>query len=162
MKYLRKIVICFLSILAIAGCDGVDCPLNNIVYSTWSFYGNGSIVTIPDTVYVYAKVKGVDTLLINKLYNASSMNLPLSYYQPADTFTLEIHQYADSESYEIYSDQIIINKDNLSHFNSPECGVWHAHNVTGVINTTTMIDSIQVIRKKIDTDEQENFRIHFK
>ena len=96
MKYLRKIVICFLSILAIAGCDGVDCPLNNIVYSTWSFYGNGSIVTIPDTVYVYAKVKGVDTLLINKLYNASSMNLPLSYYQPADTFTLEIHQYADS------------------------------------------------------------------
>lgn len=54
MKYLRKIVICFLSIMAIAGCDGVDCPLNNIVYSTWSFYGNGSIVTIPDTVYVYA------------------------------------------------------------------------------------------------------------
>jgi len=162
MKILRKIVILFLSILAIAGCDGVDCPLNNIVYSTWSFYGDGSTATISDTIYVYAKVKGSDTLLINQLYNASSMDLPLSYYQSADTFTLEVHQYVDSASYDIYSDQIIINKENLAHFNSPECGVWHEHNVTGVINTNTIIDSIQVVRQKIDTDEQENFRIHFK
>ena len=162
MKKLRKIVICLLSILTFAGCDGVDCPLNNIVYSTWGFYADGSNVTIDDTIYVYAKVKGVDTLLINQLYNASSMNIPLSYYQQADTFTLEIHQYVDSASYDIFSDQIIINKEDLAHFNSPECGVWHEHNIKEVNNTTTIIDSIQVVRQIIDTNEQENFRIHFK
>ena len=154
----------FIGLLALimAGCTGVNCPLTNTVYSHWSFYSDGQAVTVQDTLYVYAKVNGKDSLLINQLYNASSMDLPFSYYQPADTFIMEIHQLVDSVNIGIWKDRIIVSKDNLDHFNSPECGIWHEHNVTQVQSTSIMLDSVQVVKPKIDTNEDENFRIYFK
>lgn len=162
MKGLRIFISLLFAVSMIMGCANVDCPLNNTVYSHWSFYNEDKAVSIGDTLYFYARANGKDTLLINRLYNAKNMDVPLSYYQPADTFILEIHQPISTDSIGIWQDMIIVSKDNLDHFNSPECGIWHEHSVTNVINTNVTIDSIQVVKSKIDTNEDENFRIYFK
>lgn len=162
MKGLFKLLVSLIVILNVTSCASVDCPLTSTVYSHWSFYSDGKNVSISDSVYVYALVHGRDTLLINRLYNASNMDLPFSYYLPADTFRLEIHQASEDGGTNQWEDLIIIKKDNLDHFNSPECGIWHEHSVTEVTHTHLMIDSIQVVNKKIDTHEEENFRIFFK
>ena len=145
--------------LSLSGCAGVDCPLNNVVTSHWYFYDGEDAVSVLDSIYVYAKVNGRDSLVVNRLYNASSFDLQFSYYQPVDTFLLEIRHPGDDGETQIGIDWIIVDKEDLAHFNSPECGVWHEHNVTSVQSSHVLIDSIQIVRPKIDTNEEENFRI---
>lgn len=146
----------------LASCAGIDCPLNNTVQSHWSFYSQGKPISVSDSIYVFAKVNGADSLVINRLYNATDMEFPLSYYNDVDTFRIEFHQPDGKGGAIVMAETILISKDNLEHFNSPECGVWHEHRVKELRSTTLVIDSIQTVRLKIDTNEQENFRIHFK
>lgn len=162
MRGLRKIGACLLAVLTIGGCASVDCPLTNAVYSHWGFYTQGQPATLLDTLYIYARVHGQDTLLVNKLYNAHNVDLPFSYYLPADTFRMELHQGGEDGQVHVWADQVIVKKDNLDHFNSPECGIWHEHSVTDISCTGVIIDSIQVVKPKIDTHEDENIRIYFK
>lgn len=162
MRGLRKTTAAMLAALGLWGCASVDCPLTNTVYSHWGFYSQEQAVPLMDSLYIYARVHGRDTLLVNRLYNAHSIDLPLSYYLPADTFRLELHQGGDDGEVRIWKEQVIVTKDNLDHFNSPECGIWHEHYITGIATNGGMIDSIKVVKPKIDTNEDENFRIYFK
>ena len=149
-------------LLLMANCAGIDCPLDNVVYSHWSFYSQEGAVTLTDTLYVYAKVNGADSLVVNRLYNASDMDVQLSYFNPIDTFVLEVHHPLDSVTSVTYQDQVVLNKEDVAHFNSPECGVWQEHDIISLTTTHNMLDSITIVRPKIDTNEEENFRIYFK
>lgn len=162
MLIVRKLTILFSLLCLLASCAGIDCPLNNTVQSHWAFYSQGNPISISDSIYVYARVNGADSLIINRLYNAKDMEFPLSYYNDQDTFRIEFHQPTGEGGVAVMQEMIIISKDNLAHFNSPECGVWHEHYVKKLWTTANMIDSIQTVRAKIDTNEQENFRICFK
>ncbi|MCQ2246100.1 MAG: DUF6452 family protein [Bacteroidaceae bacterium] len=148
-----KILGILLAITCITSCNSVDCPLNNTVYNTWTFYQEDEPVSITKEINVFLKVNGGDSLVVNKLTNAKSFSMPMSYYNPSDTVVIE---------YRNTSGTYIIEKDNLPHFNSPECGVWVEHNVTSIKGNHPLIDSVVVTNPKVDNIENENFRIYFK
>lgn len=191
MKKSFLILLLTAGLAIIGGCSGLDCPLNNTVFATWTFYNSDGTqqVGLKDTLYV--KAEGTDSILINRLYGATSIQLPMSYYEDADKLLFEIHSidtlwYADTTTtdkpvyhvkvtvdgkeedawylldYPVYQEWITVEKTNQPYFNSPECGVWVEHYVTRVSSTNHLIDSIQVVNPKIDNNEQENFRICFR
>ncbi len=158
MKVLRFLFCCFVVAFSLAGCSDINCSLTNGVYAKWSFYKADELFKLSDTLNVYLKVNGKDTLMVNRLYNASSFDLPMSYYNSADTLTLEIK----TTGHHTYKDMIIVKKENVPHFNSPECGTWVEHYISDIQLTHNDLDSISVTNRKVDNNEIENFRIYIK
>lgn len=158
MKRLRFLFCCCIAAITLVGCSDINCPLTNGVYAKWSFYKADKPLQLSDTLDIYLKVNGRDTLLANRLFNISSIDLPMSYYNSSDTLTLEIK----TASHHTYKDMIIVKKENVPHFNSPECGTWVEHYVSDIQLTHNNLDSISVLNRKVDNNEVENFRIYFK
>lgn len=144
--------------LICTGCSDVNCPLNNHVFATWSFYKSGEPYVLKDTLNILLKVNGTDSLVANRLYNVGSVDLPMSYFNASDTLTFEIK----TASHRNYKDMVIVKKENIPHFNSPECGTWVEHYISSVVLTHNNVDSIAITDLKVDNNEVENFRIHFK
>ena len=74
INQIKYLLICILTVTIIS-CDSNDCPLNNVVYSTYGFYVNTADgeakVSVMDTLTVVAA--GTDSILINRMYEMSSM-----------------------------------------------------------------------------------------
>lgn len=158
MKAFRLLFCYCIIAFSLFGCSDVNCPLTSGVYARWTFYKADELLKLTDTLNIYLKVNGQDTLLANRLYNVSSVDLPMSYYNSSDTLTLEIK----TANHHTYKDMIIVKKENVPHFNSPECGTWVEHYVSDVQLTHNDLDSISVSNRKVDNNEVENFRIYFK
>ena len=87
MKY--RIRHSFVLLVSLAGlffmssCSNNDCPLSNIVRCYYRFYhsGTGQPASCPDTVSVCIH----DSILLNKIVNGNSFNLPMSYSEEEDT-----------------------------------------------------------------------------
>lgn len=160
MKKVLKYMFLVLSVLTSAvltSCSSVDCPLNNTVYATWTFEYPDGRQKLADTLDIYLQVNGKDTLVANRLIGVSSVNLPMSYYNEADTLTLELRANGQ-HAYE----QIIVKKSNIQHFNSPECGVWVEHYISGTENEGMILDSLRIRNSKVDNYEVENIRLYLK
>lgn len=158
MKHLLFTLFLTGALTLLNACASIDCPLNSTVYATYNFYQNGEPATLADTLNICLRVNGKDSLVVNRLYNSKTVNLPLSYYQATDTLLLKV-SLANHRS---YLDTVYISKENLPHFNKPECGTWVEHLVTQIRHTHNDLDSIVLIQPKIDTNETENFRLYFK
>lgn len=155
---MKRVIISSLLLFSLWGCSDVNCPLNNHVFATWSFYKGDEPYVLTDTLNVFLKVNGTDSLVANRLINVNSIDLPMSFYNPADTLTLEVR----SAHKRTYKDILIVRKENIPHFNSPECGTWVEHYVQDIRTTHNDLDSISIMNIKVDNNEIENFRIHFK
>ncbi|MCF0159484.1 MAG: hypothetical protein HUJ99_01720 [Bacteroidaceae bacterium] len=162
MKHLRSyITVCivgWLACIALVGCSEANCPLNNSVYATWSFYKEDQLYKLNDTLNIYLQVNGQDSLVANRLNNVSYIGIPMSYYNSADTLTFEVK----TSSHRVYKDIVIVHKENVPHFNSPECGAWVEHYIQNTELTHNDLDSITVTNPKVDNNEAENFRVYFK
>ncbi|WP_304999059.1 DUF6452 family protein [Phocaeicola sartorii] len=147
-------------LIAISACDSTDCPINNVVYSTYGFYAvtetGESKVRVTDTLTVTAA--GTDSVLINRLHNGDGVELPVSYSAETDTV---IFQFTD-ELQRTRKDTIWINKENIPHYESPNCPTSMFHYVTSIRCTHVLIDSVTVVNPNINYHVSENFKIYFR
>lgn len=133
---MRRIPILLLSCLALLGaCDQADCTLDNSVTYTCNFYAEGSNVTLNDIITVTAC--GTDSVLVNQKQGATGIELPMSYWNEEDTLVLRIQ----GSGYTM-EDTIWIKKNNIPHFESPDCPTKMFHLITDVNSTHTFIDSL--------------------
>lgn len=145
--------------ITMTGCESVECPLNNTVYTTYGFYvmenGQPTAIRIGDTLTVTAG--GTDSVLINRLYNASQMELPMSYFAEVDTLSL---RFTDAENLVVF-DTIWVSKYNYEHYESPGCPTAMFHYVSGVRSTHRFIDTVTVVNPNVNYYASENFKIIF-
>ena len=95
---------------------------------------------------------------MNRLQNGSGVELPVSYSSPTDTLIL---QFTDTLRRR-REDTIWIDKQNIPHYESPDCPASMFHYVTGVRWTSRLIDSVTVTNPNINYNVSENFRIYFR
>ncbi len=140
-------------VAALTACDSIDCTLYNTVTLTCSFYSEGKTVKLSDTLTVSAP--GTDSILVNRMVGASTLDLPLSYTQ--DTDTLVLHVYGPEFD---ARDTLWVEKSNTPHFESPDCPTNMFHQIRSVRHSGTFIDSVTITRSLVDYDQTENLRIH--
>ena len=126
-----------LTILILAACSSVDCPLNNTVYANYKLMGK--VTTLPDMLTISTtRQDGSDSILINR----------------QDTLYFQTNTLIDT---------VWIEKTNHPHFESVDCGLNYFHTITGVSCTHNAIDSIVINKKEVTYDiSQQHFYIYFK
>ena len=147
-------------LLSVVGCELTDCPINNVVYSTYGFYAvtdeGETSIRILDTLTVTAA--GTDSILVNRLMNGNGIELPVSYSAPADTL---IFHFTDTLG-RTREDTVWIEKENIPHYESPDCPTAMFHHVTRARCTTRLMDSVTIVNPNINYNVSENFKIYFR
>lgn len=154
MKKTATILVMLCGIL-LAGCDSVDCSLNNTVLCHYAFYNaEGHPVKLNDTLSITAY--GTDSVLYNRGVGKGSFSLPMSYYNAADTLKLQVW----SDNYLLEAD-IAISKNNTEYFESPDCPMNMMHQITNAeVLRGSFIDSIVIIKPSVNYQTDENIRIY--
>ena len=151
----------FAAMLFIVACDNIDCPLNNTVYATYNFYDieNEQPTTLKDTLTV--QPFGKDTILLNRIFDVSSINLPVSHTGEADTLLFHFSSPSGKAT-----DTIVFVHTNIPHFVSIDCATAVFHTVTHVAwkkqtiyPRPQAIDSIALVDPQINYDPKEHFKI---
>lgn len=141
-------------------CESVECPLNNTVYTTYGFYtsadGELTAVRLTDTLTVTAA--GTDSVLLNRLYNAAQIELPMSYFSAEDTLSFA---FTDAEG-STWFDTVYVSKYNYEHYESPGCPTAMFHYISGVRSTHRAIDTVMVVNPNVNYYASENFKIIFR
>lgn len=161
LLYIGLVIVCT---ICLSGCAGSDCPLNNMVASTYNLYNSkdGSSFAIPDTLTI--SFAGTDTILLNKSVNTKSFMLPMSYMQETDTLMMKIKR----NDYTCV-DTIYVSHTNMPHFVSLDCGTSVFHEILGVKwskreaseSIPYSIDSVVIANKHVNYDSKENFKIYY-
>lgn len=140
-------------LLFLASCSSVDCPLNNTVYANYKLMGK--VTTLPDTLTIWtSRNDGNDTILINQQVNTDSFTLPVSYARDRDILYLRTNHTMDT---------VTIDKTNIPHFESVDCGMNYFHEVKGIHYTRNAIDSITIQNRDITYDaSKKHFYVYFK
>ncbi len=152
----KTILVLLLGILAIEGCEEIDCTLNNVVQCHYTLYDTqtGSTASLADTLTVTAL--GTDSVLYNKGVGVSTLSLPMSYYQDADTLCFTI-----DTANETYVSTVVIAKTNTSHYENPDCPATMFHTITSAVVTSGVgIDSVAVSRADVNYLQDENIKIY--
>ncbi len=133
-----------------ASCSSIDCPVENIVSTVYGFRKAGGVSdTLRDTLTITTTRRdGSDSVLLNKLVNAVSFELPISYNAPEDTLFVCITDTFGTTTL----DTAYITKDNYPHFESVDCNVAFFHYITSVRTTSNGIDSIAINKRNVDYD----------
>ena len=160
LKGITRTLVCIGVFIAVAACESTDCPINNIVYSTYGFYAatdeGESKIQVLDTLTITAA--GTDSILINRLVRGSEVELPVSYSAATDTL---IFHFTDTTS-RTRRDTIWIDKENIPHYESRTCPASMFHHVTAVRWTRLLVDSVSIVNPNINYNVSENFKIYFR
>jgi hypothetical protein len=164
----KKHISVWLSVLALAatavGCgDSWTCPLNNTVYTTYAFYADsleyGDTIKYPitclDTLTVTAA--GTDSVLLNKGYNLSTFDLPMSYDAAVDTLYFRFC----GEEWEA-TDTVWVDKIDIAHFENPDCATSMWHTITGVGSTHHVIRNIAIVNPNVNYDQNTTFQVYLR
>ncbi|MDD6895861.1 MAG: DUF6452 family protein [Prevotellaceae bacterium] len=146
--------------LVLGACTSIDCPVENNVATQYRLLkSDGTQDTLRDTITVMIrKAKGNDTILLNKSVDTQSFQLPISYTNDIDTFTI----IRTGTDYEV-KDTLLLEKTNLPQFESVDCKLVYFHDVLSMKHTCHGIDSILINKVRIDYDTNaEHFYIFFK
>lgn len=158
MKRIRKIITGLTGIMAVVGCEGIDCTLDNVVALNVGLYDSstGAAIALSDTLTVTAA--GTDSVIYNRGVNTSKLQLPMSYWGDADTLCLRVYgkDYA-------FEDVITIRKTNTVHYESPDCATTMFHTIEGVtwVSALKTIDSVVVCKPSVNYEKKENIRIYY-
>ncbi len=95
-----------------------------------------------------------DTVLVNKLTNASSMKVPMSYFNETDTLVIKYKSIS-------LDDTIKVTHNSYAHVDQPECGTYRYHTLKSVSATDAAIDRVEIVNSKVNFDQAENVRIYF-
>lgn len=147
--------------LLLISCEGIDCTVNNVVMCHYTFYASGSedVVSVKDTLTITAE--GTDSVLYNKGVNVSKLSLPMSHWKEADTLN-----FTFKSSTQDYSQQmsLYIRKDNIPHFENPDCPTTMFHQITGIDldSPTHCVDSVVIANPLVNYATQENIKIYLR
>ena len=112
----------------LGACSSIDCPLNSRVMTTCKFDQ-----VFNDTLTVSVKRSdGNDSVLMNRLYDADSLAIPMSYNY----------------------DTITVNKTNQPHFESVDCSPMVFHEITDVKHTSHKVESVKINNSYVTYDTQ--------
>lgn len=137
-------------------CSGEDCPINNTVVGKMHFYNQlDDAVAINGTLSVNVVRPQGDSVILNQLYNASTISFPLSYTQLTDTL---IFDYNRGAAY----DTLYISHTNTPTLVSIECGTAMFHTITAAHSTHHVIDTLIIKSPKVDYDERENIQVIYR
>ncbi|MBR6036407.1 MAG: hypothetical protein IKP41_05575 [Bacteroidaceae bacterium] len=95
-----------------------------------------------------------DTILVNQLYGASSMKVPMSYFNEMDTLILSYKSIT-------LKDTIKIKHSGYPNVELPECGTYRFHTLHQVTATDAAIDHIEISDSKVNYDGKTNIKIFF-
>lgn len=95
-----------------------------------------------------------DTILLNKKSNASSIKIPMSYFNAVDTL---IFAYRSISS----KDTIKIHHSSYPHVELPECGAYRFHHLKSVTATDAAIDHIEISNPNVGYEGATNIKIYF-
>ena len=158
MKQIAVLLTVLCSLLC-TGCDsGYDCALDNIAYNRIKFYTTNEFgvegeYAFPEPLTVSIIINGRDSIVVNYVTNAKELTLPMSYTSECDTVLFNF--------YDRHYDTLYIKHSNIPIYQSMECGVIMHHRLTGITNTTNMIDSMVIKERNVNFDHNENIKIYF-
>lgn len=95
-----------------------------------------------------------DTVLANKLTEASKFSVPMSYFSNEDTLVMH---YASLSS----ADTIYVSHESYAHVELPECGSYRFHALKSVRFTTYGLVDVQISNPTVTYEGNENFKIIF-
>lgn len=128
-------------VIGVVSCSSIDCPVQNKVEM-----GCQLTDTLRDTLSVTSRRKnGTDTLLLNRGVNLTLMKLPLSYQNPVDTLVLKTMRMA-------VTDTVWVEKEDMPHFESVDCGLTYFHKIKSVRSTHLGIDTVTINKSLVDYD----------
>lgn len=166
-KRVIQLFIC-LSLLVIASCSSIDCPVQNTVSVQYEIRDKaGELFPITDSLSVITqrldgKYVDITTLLnskdvtLNKLVGKSSFSLPISYSHPEDVLL-----FCFKNSERMLIDTVWIKKEDIPHFESVDCSAAFFHEITGVRHTKNAIDSLVLVNTSVTYDESTiHFHLH--
>ncbi|MDT3387280.1 MAG: DUF6452 family protein [Bacteroidota bacterium] len=149
----KSLVAMLFTMLVMASCSSVDCPLNNTVSANFQLEGNVTKLTDVLTISTLLH-NGNDSILLNQLQSAQKFSLPMSYGQDEDVLFFQTGTIKDT---------VWIAKENHPHFVSVDCGVNFFHTVTGIRYTRNALDSIVINQKEVTYDAlPTHFYVYFK
>ena len=94
MKRIRTaFIMLYSSFFILTACTSIDCPVENTVVTKYELRKAGglSVDTLRDTLTISTpRMMGNDTVLINRMINTTSFDLPISYSNAEDTLYLEV------------------------------------------------------------------------
>ena len=168
MRFIKRIntlqkaaaIIAILLTLTIAACEnGTDCNINNVSYNRIQLYASemqedtlSEKYSYPDTLTVKLIINGNDSIIINSLVGASELQLPVRYTHDCDTLVFE---YSGN-----LIDTLYVEHSNIPFFISTDCGMAMYHQLTGLRQTNTMIDSAAINEPLIDFNWHENIKLY--
>lgn len=150
-----------LFLLLTAACSSIDCPMDNLVYTQYQLLRpDGTADTLSDTLTIYTnRHDGNDSVLINRDVAVSTIDLPISYTNPVDSFFFETK---DTLTKSTFIDTLVVAKEDKIHFESVDCAVSYFHTLTSVSCTNHRIDSVRIINHNVSYDtSKKHFNIYF-
>jgi len=145
-------------VVLLTACEGINCTLNNVVLCHIGFYdsSSGEAISLTDTLTITAA--GTDSVLVNMSVGTSSLSLPMSYWNKADSLKFSI----TGTDYQL-TEIVYIEKSNTAHYESPDCPTTMFHELTSVNweQGNTSIDSIVIVKPSVNYQTDENIRIYF-
>ena len=142
-----------------ASCSSVDCPLNNKVLTNYALLdadGRTDTMRLAMTVSTN-RTDGSDSVLINKDQDITKFSLPISNAQPRDSFFVEL-----TDGVTASLDTIVVDKEDMMHFESTDCAASYFHKIKGVTTTHHAIDSVAINYHNVDYDTSKtHFHIYF-
>ncbi|PTL25986.1 hypothetical protein C3V39_02235 [Prevotella sp. oral taxon 820] len=143
--------------ILVAACSTIDCSLNSRVAATYKLAGDVKKLATPLTVTAYLG-DGNDSVILNKLADADSFQLPMSYNHHEDTFYFKSDTTANAPT-----DTVVITKEDIPHFEAVDCNPIFFHEIKGVRHTRHFIDSIVVNNKHVTNGpSKSNFFLYLK
>lgn len=95
-----------------------------------------------------------DSTIINQVSGVAYLQLPMAYFNTADTL---VFHYASITN----NDTLYIEHDNMPHVGLPECGSYMFHNIKSVKSTDYAIERIEISNSNVNYEGKENIKIHF-
>jgi hypothetical protein len=153
---MRKILGFIIAVLVLVGCSTLDCPLNNSVYTYYKVMSDSTVDTLSVISFRHTDNEGV---LLNKLANPDSLQLPISYTGDKDILYFVSKMKSGTETI----DTVVITKSNFDHFESVDCSPSVFHKLLDVTTTHHAIDSIVINHRDVDYDySKKHFSIYFR
>jgi hypothetical protein len=152
-------IVTLLTGVLLTGCSSLDCPYENRVYTKYQLKGDVKMLLDTLTVTTNRISDGSDTILLNQAVKIDSFELPMSYANAQDVFHFHIKR-TDKQT---FTDTVIVNKKDQTHFESVDCNPAYFHTLTGISYTTHAIDSIVIHNTQVNYDaSQPHFYIYFR
>lgn len=143
-------------------CANIDCPLDNIVVMTSTFYASETDAPTRLTGSLSIAPAGRDTLLLNQARNIDKFILPLRHQAGTDTLLLRF----SNDDGRAAEDTLFVTHDIFAHFENIDCPANIFHRISNVRHTNHVlslfpatVDHVEIIRPLVDYDDVENLRI---